>query len=53
MLSFIFEEPAPEQFRHNDNSRMLLNENYAAWVHFRLVSAKLLFVGRKLTKYQV
>ncbi|KAB8271464.1 S-adenosyl-L-methionine-dependent methyltransferase [Aspergillus minisclerotigenes] len=35
MLSFIFEEPDPEQFRHNDNSRMLLNENYAAWVQFR------------------
>ncbi|KAF3920318.1 hypothetical protein AA313_de0210296 [Arthrobotrys entomopaga] len=34
--SHIFEEPTPEQYRHNDNSRMLLNENYASWVHFRV-----------------
>ncbi|THC87537.1 hypothetical protein EYZ11_013018 [Aspergillus tanneri] len=44
----IFEEPSPEHYRHNENSRMLLNENYASWLEFRVDDG--LLAGAYLTK---
>ncbi|KAK6352248.1 hypothetical protein TWF730_009079 [Orbilia blumenaviensis] len=46
----IFEEPAPERYRHNENSRTLLDDDYAAWVHFRYFNIRILELQVSHTK---